>query len=184
MCGHLYLVRYSLDEAGGFPVLFEDLDENASHDFDLAKKLQNLGINQTVKEAKGSDFTHSILYRSCKVLTHEAGHLFGIRHCTYYECLMCGCNHLEEFDKRPLHLCPIDLRKLQSTCKFDVIKRYEAMLKVAQKLGWEEPLGSFLKKRLSAIATPAMENNKSSPKAAASGNRRGRTMTAREGKRT
>ncbi len=67
---------------------------------------------------------NSILYRSVKVLTHEIGHLFGIRHCIYYECLMAGCNHLVEFDKRPLHLCPIDLRKLQDASKFNIIERY------------------------------------------------------------
>ena len=50
--------------------------------------------------AAQADYRLTILYRSCKVLSHEVGHLFGIEHCIYYECLMCGCNHLEEFDKR------------------------------------------------------------------------------------
>ena len=51
-------------------------------------------------------------HRCTKVLTHETGHLFGIRHCIHYECLMCGCNHREEFDRHPIHLCPVCLRKL------------------------------------------------------------------------
>ena len=38
----------------------------------------------------GGYATTSTLYRSCKVLTHEIGHLFGIGHCKYYDCLMCG----------------------------------------------------------------------------------------------
>ena len=79
----------------------------------------------------------SLLYRSAKVLTHEIGHLFGIKHCTHYECLMSGCNHLQEFDGRPLHLCPVDLRKLHTATGFDVAKRYREMAKVYRGFGWE-----------------------------------------------
>ena len=35
-----------------------------------------------------------ILLRSCKVLAHETGHMFGLRHCVYFRCLMNGANHL------------------------------------------------------------------------------------------
>ena len=33
-------------------------------------------------------------------------------HCTAFRCLMNGSNHQEERDSRPLHLCPVCLRKL------------------------------------------------------------------------
>jgi archaemetzincin len=33
-------------------------------------------------------------------------------HCTAYPCLMNGSNHQGEKDRRPLHLCPVCLRKL------------------------------------------------------------------------
>ena len=78
----------------------------------------------------------SILFRSLKVLTHEIGHLFGIKHCVHYECLMAGCNHLQEFDLRPLQLCPVDLRKLQASIGFDVAERYREMSKVYRSFGW------------------------------------------------
>jgi hypothetical protein len=32
--------------------------------------------------------------------------------CTAYACLMNGSNHQEEKDRRPMHLCPVCLRKL------------------------------------------------------------------------
>jgi archaemetzincin len=32
--------------------------------------------------------------------------------CTAYLCLMNGSNHQEEKDRRPMHLCPVCLRKL------------------------------------------------------------------------
>uniref|UniRef100_A0A7S4DMS1 Archaemetzincin-2 n=1 Tax=Lotharella globosa TaxID=91324 RepID=A0A7S4DMS1_9EUKA len=91
-----------------------------------------------------------LLYRSCKVLTHEAGHLFGMLHCTFYECLMCGCNHLEEFDKRPMYLCPVDLRKLQSSLKFDVAIRYKNLLEIVKIFGWED-LAGFYHTRLTEL---------------------------------
>lgn len=64
-----------------------------------------------------------ILRRSCKVLSHEVGHMFGLYHCIYYECVMNGSNHLRETDSRPMHLCPVCLRKLQMGAGFDVQSR-------------------------------------------------------------
>lgn len=45
------------------------------------------------------------LLRTIKTAAHEAGHLYGIMHCTAYECGMCGSNHREESDRRPLWFC-------------------------------------------------------------------------------
>jgi len=52
------------------------------------------------------------LRRCCSVLVHEIGHLFGLAHCVWYECNMNGSNHDEESDRRPMHLCPVELHKL------------------------------------------------------------------------
>jgi archaemetzincin len=73
-----------------------------------------------------------ILQRSCKVLSHEMGHMFGLMHCVFYECIMDGSNHLGETDSRPMHLCPVCLRKLQLGAGFDLLKREEALLKFYQ----------------------------------------------------
>ncbi|KAG5854281.1 archaemetzincin-2 [Anguilla rostrata] len=77
--------------------------------------------------------TSTLLLRSCKTLTHEIGHIFGIKHCQWLRCVMQGSNHLEESDRRPLHLCPICLRKLQSALEFKMADRYRALLQ------WMEP---------------------------------------------
>lgn len=37
---------------------------------------------------------------------------------------MNGSNHLEESSKKPLYLCVVCLRKLQSNIKFDILERY------------------------------------------------------------
>jgi archaemetzincin len=68
-----------------------------------------------------------MLRRSCKVLAHETGHMFGLPHCTFFNCLMNGSNHLGESDRRSLHLCPVCLRKLQWSVGFDVLQRYHAL---------------------------------------------------------
>ena len=57
-------------------------------------------------------------------MAHEITHMFGVRHCVHYKCLMNGSNHLEEAEKKPLYLCVICLRKLQSNIKFDIYERY------------------------------------------------------------
>jgi archaemetzincin len=83
-------------------------------------------------EPRGADYKTLLLRRSCKVLAHETSHMFGLAHCTFFNCLMNGSNHLAESDRRPLHLCPVCLRKLQWSIGFDVVKRYEGMERVAR----------------------------------------------------
>jgi archaemetzincin len=51
----------------------------------------------------------------------------GIHHCIHFSCLMNGSNHLKELDSQPLHLCPVCLRKLQSSAGCDVVARYEKL---------------------------------------------------------
>ena len=48
----------------------------------------------------------TVLLRTLKTASHETGHMFSIRHCTRFNCNMCGANHREESDRRPLQLCP------------------------------------------------------------------------------
>jgi archaemetzincin len=72
-------------------------------------------------QAATADSRKLVLRRSCKVLAHESGHMFGIEHCVWYQCLMNGSSHLAEADARPLHLCLVDLRKLQWSIGFDVV---------------------------------------------------------------
>lgn len=102
--------------------------------------------------------------RFLQVMTHEVCHMFGLKHCIWMQCLMNGSNHLEESDRRPPHLCPVCLRKLQvqyiatlqqsnitnlsdgayyimlqSVLHFDVLGRYSFLYK------WMS--GSFLKSK-------------------------------------
>ena len=68
-----------------------------------------------------------MLWRSCKILGHEACHILGMNHCIYYRCLMNGVNNLEENDATIMQLCPVCLRKLHKAVEFDVEQRYEEL---------------------------------------------------------
>lgn len=79
-----------------------------------------------------------MLRRSCKVLAHETSHMFGIEHCIFFRCLMNGSNHLAESDARPLHFCPVDLKKLHYSTGFDMAERYGALERFSRIAGFED----------------------------------------------
>ncbi|TCD10749.1 matrixin family metalloprotease [Pedobacter frigidisoli] len=57
--------------------------------------------------------------RLLKVSAHEIGHMFGLSHCLYAQCLMNGTNSMKETDKSILRLCSHCQRKLNSTLKYN-----------------------------------------------------------------
>ena len=77
-----------------------------------------------------------VLRRSCAVLTHEVGHLFGLKHCIFFDCLMNGSNSSEESERRSLHLCPVCLRKLHASLAFDPVARAGSLAAACDGLGW------------------------------------------------
>jgi len=79
-------------------------------------------------DKRGKDYQEILFRRSAKVLVHETGHMFGLHHCIFFSCIMNGSNHLQESDSRPMHFCPVCLRKLQHSIGFNVVKRYERLL--------------------------------------------------------
>jgi archaemetzincin len=89
-------------------------------------------------QPRGTDYQKLVLRRSMKVLTHETGHMFGLAHCIFYNCLMNSSNHLQESDRRPLHLCPVCLRKLQFSVGFDVVKRYQDLAQFDERTALDD----------------------------------------------
>ncbi len=61
-------------------------------------------------------------------MLHECGHLFGLKHCVHFNCLMNGSNHMEENLKKPFEICPVCLRKIQGNLKFGVLDRFKILL--------------------------------------------------------
>jgi archaemetzincin len=94
-------------------------------------------------EPRSAGYETLLLRRSCKVLAHESGHMFGLAHCMFFNCLMNGSNHLAESDRRPLHLCPVCLRKLQWSIGFDVLQRYRALERLTRADGFTDEADWF-----------------------------------------
>ena len=101
-------------------------------------------------EPRAAGYDMLLLRRSCKVLAHETSHMFGLAHCTYFNCLMNGSNHLVESDRRPLHLCPVCLRKLQWSIGFDVLKRYTELERLNRTNGFMDEAG-WLSRRINTL---------------------------------
>jgi archaemetzincin len=90
--------------------------------------------------------------RCCRLIAHEIGHMAGIEHCIYFRCLMNGSASLEEGDRRPLHLCPIDLRKLQWLFGVDLTRRYAQLQRFWRDVG-DGQEANWIDNRLAASTT-------------------------------
>jgi archaemetzincin len=88
--------------------------------------------------------------RSFKLLSHETGHMFGLHHCTQFECLMNGSNSVEETDRNSATLCPVCLKKLAWNLHFDIRRRYARLLAIYQREGMAE-LARWTEARLQKI---------------------------------
>ena len=78
------------------------------------------------------------LRRTIKTATHETGHMFSMRHCTLYECNMCGANNRAESDRRPLALCPHCLAKLCYATDADPEKRFQKLVAFCKENGLQD----------------------------------------------
>jgi archaemetzincin len=78
-------------------------------------------------EKPSAESPSKLLRRALHILSHETCHMFGLVHCTEFECLMNGSNSLDELDRQRAELCPICLRKLAHNLEFDVVRRYAAL---------------------------------------------------------
>ena len=90
------------------------------------------------------------LRRTLQTATHETGHMFSMAHCTLFECNMCGANHRDESDRRPLALCPHCLAKLCHATRAEPQQRFEQLIEFCRTNGlaeeaefWEESLAAL-----------------------------------------
>ena len=90
------------------------------------------------------------LRRTLKTATHETGHMFSMKHCTLYECNICGSNHRAESDRRPLALCPHCLAKLCYATGADPEDRFERLIAFYKENGLHSEQ-KFCQQSLAAI---------------------------------
>jgi archaemetzincin len=93
---------------------------------------------------------HKCLLRTIQTGTHETGHMFGMLHCTAWECNMNGSNSLEESDRRPLALCPECVAKLCWCTGAEPKARFRALADLSRKCGLERE-AAFYEKSLKAL---------------------------------
>lgn len=128
-------------------ITMEDLypDPSWNFVFGQASLKERVGVYSFVRydpafygEKRGKDYKKVLLKRSCRVLVHEMAHMFGLKHCIFFKCVLNGSNHLEESDSRPLHLCPVCFRKLQFSIGFDVVDRFRKLILFYQRAGFDD----------------------------------------------
>jgi len=128
--------------------------------YGLAKFTSRVGVFSFVRHTPGKApeewRSAQLLHRSMKTMLHEIGHMFGLKHCTWFNCLMRGSNgERVERQANYLHLCPVCLRKLHWNIGFDIPERYVKLLELYQAFEKHNEFFArdcaFLQQRLSAL---------------------------------
>lgn len=98
------------------------------------------------------DFQQRILERGIRVICHELAHLFGLRHCIHYACVMNPTAGVRDLDELPWRLCPVCLRKLWTVADFDIAERWRELTAIAaaHELDAEQ---AWFTARLAALAS-------------------------------
>ncbi len=133
LAGHITLniLRPSLPEDAVALIAFTSSDlypgVELNYVFGQASFRERVGVWSLYRLGKpdldGRSFRQT-LARTLKIATHETGHMFSIKHCTKYECVMSGTNGLHETDRRPLDVCPECMAKICWATKTSPRERY------------------------------------------------------------
>jgi archaemetzincin len=140
------------DEAAAF-ICFTNADlypdENWNFVFGVATLQNRVGVwslHRFGKPEKSEEDFKLFLARTLKIAMHETGHMFTMTHCTKYECLMSGTNHLGETDRRPLDVCPECMAKISWAMNYEPEKRYRNLAAFWKSQNWNEEEQLNLKK--------------------------------------
>ncbi|PRQ08052.1 archaemetzincin [Enhygromyxa salina] len=124
----------------------EDLyAEDAAWVFGYASVDKRVGVHSMLRydpgfddtEARGPAFEATIRARALRVLAHEVAHMFGLRHCVHFHCLMNATAGIADIDRAPLHLCPVCLRKLWVVSGVSLVERWQRLAELCDEL--EQP---------------------------------------------
>ncbi|MEN8774551.1 MAG: archaemetzincin [Akkermansiaceae bacterium] len=110
--------------------------------FGVARLKRRCGVFSFARYGIEEDSKLALL-RAMKVISHETGHAFGIKHCIHFHCLMNGSNSLSETDRAPLYFCPACLRKIHWGLKFQPSERYQKLVEFLKKNDFKEQAGWF-----------------------------------------
>lgn len=111
--------------------------------FGQASLGERVGVWSTARMGDPVKDAKIFLRRVLQVAVHETGHMFGIKHCTAYECCMNGSNHQAESDQAPLVFCVECDAKLWWACGLEVKARSNALHAFAKKHGLEPDVAQW-----------------------------------------
>lgn len=125
----------------------EDLypDESMNYVFGQASFEKRVGVWSLFRLKDKTDYG-TFLRRTIKVATHETGHMFSMRHCIKYECLMSGTNNLAETDRRPIDACPECSAKIWWFSNEAPAARYTRLADYCRRNGLEAEADEFARK--------------------------------------
>lgn len=107
-------------------------------------------------DSSGALKLNSSFKRIAKTTSHEIGHMFSIKHCIKYKCIMNGSNHLTEADQKPMWLCPQCNSKVAFATERSILEHmnalktfhknhemteqnhYSDLIKTLNEYGWKE----------------------------------------------
>lgn len=113
-------------------------------------------------DKSAADFRFCLL-RTLKTATHETGHMFSLLHCILYECNMCGSNHREESDRRPIFLCPECLAKVCAATSSNPVERYKKLYEFFKENGFKEQ-AEFCERLIRALIQSPPPKNLEDPR--------------------
>ena len=117
----------------------------------LNKRVGVWSLYQFADPRTGKYDAKLLLDRTLKIAMHETGHMFSMKHCTKYECLMSGTNHLAETDRRPLDNCPECMAKLAWAMKYEPETRYRKLAEFWRKNGRADE-AKLMEEKAAAVA--------------------------------
>ncbi|HEV8591021.1 MAG TPA: archaemetzincin [Pyrinomonadaceae bacterium] len=126
----------------------EDLypgDANMAFVFGQASFEDRVGVYSLYRLDDFAD-NATFLRRTLKIAAHELGHMFSMRHCTKYECVMSGTNHLAETDSRPIDACPECMAKVCWLSDVKPAERYKRLAEYCEKNGLKAEAEEFRRK--------------------------------------
>ncbi len=117
----------------------EDLypDPTMNYVFGQASLEKRVGV-WSLYRLDGQATFDTFLRRTMKIAAHETGHMFSFRHCTKYECVMSGSNHIAETDRWPIDACPECMAKIAWMNKEKPLERYKRLVAFAKKYRMSE----------------------------------------------
>ncbi len=140
------VLRPALPADGAALIAFtaDDLyaSESTNYLFGEASFENHVGVWSLFRLGDNANYD-TFLRRTLKIAAHETGHMFSMRHCTKYVCVMSGTNHLGETDSHPIDACPECMAKVCWLSNIAPKDRYEKLAAFCRKNGLNREADEF-----------------------------------------